>query len=263
MLKPVCCDVSLVELIPLGQTQAAAQTFLLTLESPGWTDWRPGQFVMLRPAAFGRELTWARPFSICAADEGRLTILFKRSGRGTDRLVGLTPGAQITVWGPLGNGFPRVDELGRPELLLAGGIGLAPFVGYGETHPAPERILLLFGHRLPLTAYPFQRIAARCNAQAYHEQSMEDLVRFINLVRKHMVVQIGRGSVLACGPLPFLRLVQASALEYGVTAYISLENSMACGIGACLGCVQPNTTGWPVQVCTKGPVFRADALAPL
>jgi len=71
---------------------------------------------------------------------------------------------------------------------------------------------------------------------------------------------IHQGLVLACGPLPFLRTAQRFALELGVRTQLSLENKMACGVGACLGCVSPDASGWPVQVCSEGPVFWADSI---
>lgn len=236
--------------------------YQLDLDAPGFGPSRPGQFLMLRPEAWGQELTWGRPFSLCEVweEEGaaRVRVFFQVVGRGTARLAQLKAGDEVTVWGPLGNGFALEPE--TETLLLAGGVGLAPFVGYALEHPAPERLRLLFGHRPELACYPYARIASRIACEQFREQCAEDIACFVDLLAER-VRDYRHGLILACGPLPFLRTVQRLALELGARAQLSLENRMACGVGACLGCVSPDKTGWPVQVCTKGPVFWAQDIS--
>lgn len=259
MSKASCVDLKVVETTPLGRDPGRGGVFFLRLEPPGWSEgWRPGQFVMLRPHCFGSELVWGRPLSICMEDEDGLVLLVQKAGRGTLKLADLAPGDPVTVWGPLGTGFAM--EADTPTLLLAGGIGLAPFLGYALRHPRPENLSLLFGHRAPIENYPWSRLEERIRAERFHEQGPGDLERFIGLVRQRMVENAGAGLALACGPDPFLRTVQALARELGARAQLSLENRMACGMGACLGCVANSPAGLPVQVCTKGPVFDAEAV---
>ena len=270
---PLCRDVSVLSLDRRASSDATeADLFTLRLRAPGWTGWRPGQFVMIRPHKSVRpDVLWGRPFSISQADEEELRLVFQVAGRGTSSLLELERGETVTVWGPLGNAF-AVSRSG-PTLLLAGGIGLAPFVGYIQRHPAPETLRLEFGHRLPVSCYPFDECS--CNdvaARNHPETSRDDLLHFISTLEEGIRSTAARGGlVLACGPMPFLRTVQQYAIQYNAKTQLSLETRMACGVGACLGCVvkssvpsEENTaTVTPkefsyVQTCTKGPVFWAD-----
>lgn len=211
---------------------------------------------MVRPPSWGLELTWARPLSIAWAGPEGLRLLFQVVGRGTSRLAGLRPGEPVTVWGPLGNGF-AVEE-GSETLLLAGGMGIAPFPGYARRHPRPERLSALFAHRLPLEMYP--ALGEYCPCATVRESSPRDLPAVIEGIRARVAAMPQNGLILACGPTPFMRTVRTAALEAGVRCQVSLENRMACGVGACLGCVVHRPAGLPAQTCTAGPVFWADEI---
>ncbi len=209
---------------------------------------------MLRPGAWDNELIWGRPFSICHADAETLTIFYQVVGRGTRKMADLKPGDSVVTWGPLGNGF----SLGQgAALMLAGGVGLAPFIGASLAHAHPERLRLVFGHRLDLGNYPWDMLPPAMSAENHHEEKPGDLDAFLarleQLIREHA----DQGPVLACGPTPFLRAVQRMALDCGAQAQLSLENRMACGVGACLGCVSEDPDGNRIQICTRGPVFPA------
>jgi dihydroorotate dehydrogenase electron transfer subunit len=190
---------------------------------------------------------------------------FQTAGRGTERLAKLREGDAVHVWGPLGNGFVVMPD--TPTLLLAGGVGIAPFIGYAQMHPKPWNLFLLFGHRAPADCYPLDGIGERIEMRAMHENGPEDLRRFIAAVESRMEEYAAHnGLALACGPLPFLRVVRNIASRRGLRAQLSLEARMACGVGACLGCVVKTTGQWPVpekrdafvQSCNHGPVFWAD-----
>jgi len=257
MPKPTCNDVAVLSVNPHGPEGLSHGLWLLELENPGWTGMRPGQFAMLRPVAWGFEPVWARPFSVCRATPDRLAFLIQAVGRGTRLLTGLKPGDQVTIWGPLGHAFNT--EPGVRTLMLAGGVGLAPFVEYCAAHPTPSNLTLLFGHRPPLSCYPYEDIARLANASAFRETSPQDIPRFVALIEEAMADHAG-GLALACGPTPFLRSVRAAALRLGVRCQLSLENRMACGIGACLGCVATDAEGHNIQTCTRGPVFWANEI---
>lgn len=253
LLKASCQDALVVETGLLGQGPAVGGVWKLVLEVPGWTFWRPGQFVMCRPDSFGQELIWGRPISIGDHADGLLTLYILVAGRGTEALTRLVPGQRCTVWGPLGNGF--AVEPAAPTLMLAGGIGIAPFAGYTRLHPEPSRLRLLFGHRLSLDSYPWTAFSS-IDAHGYLEQGPGDLDVFIAAMRAAMEGVAGeKGLALACGPLPFLRTVQRLARETGARTQLSLENRMGCGVGACLGCVAEDDQQRRVQVCSRGPVF--------
>ena len=260
-------EVSVVDNVPFGLPGQPARFFALRLERPAWDKWFPGQFVMVRPVGWALDMPWARPFSICRVSSHELVIFFQIAGRGTDRMGHLKRGDKVHVWGPLGNRFAM--EGGTPTLLLAGGIGIAPFVGYAERHPTQGVLTMLFGHRMPEDCYPVGSLGERIELEAHHEQSPADLQWFLAHIRNHMQAYAAKdGLVLACGPLPFLKSVQAMALETKARTQLSLESRMACGVGACLGCVTTTTDKWPVaakagqpvQTCTQGPVFWADQI---
>ena len=258
---------TVLDLVPFGNTGPDTQFFALRLSRPQWEGWQSGQFVMLRPDNFGKELPWARPFSICHVTSQHLVCFFKLAGRGTERIARLRPGDSVDVWGPLGSAF--AVEPDTPTLLLAGGMGIAPFVGYVHNHPQPWHVSMLFGHRDPVGCYPVDSINERIPVDILREQDPGDLDNLIFSMQERMADHAEQaGLVLACGPRPFLRTVRKFALELGVRTQISLENRMACGVGACLGCVckttdkwpEPERRNWPVQVCTRGPVFWADQI---
>ncbi|MBF0482747.1 MAG: dihydroorotate dehydrogenase electron transfer subunit [Desulfovibrionaceae bacterium] len=221
--------------------------------------------MMLRPRAFALEPLWARPFSIYALTPKTISFFIQVAGRGTAVLAGLEPGAPLTVWGPLGNAFAVEPEV--RTLILAGGVGIAPFAAYAKSHPEPSRLSLVFGCRPPVAAYPYKEIAGIAAAEHFRERGPGDIETFIALLGER-IRAFRDGLILACGPQPFLLTVKRLAREHGARLQISLENRMACGVGACLGCVtkakvagdSPEQAFANVQVCTKGPVFWADQI---
>ncbi len=252
-----CHDVKVIRITPHGPEGLANGLWLLELENPGFGPVRPGQFAMLRPPSWGFDPMWGRPLSICRALPDRLVFHFQVVGRGTTKLAELSPGDAVTIWGPLGNGF--AVEPGVKTLMLAGGIGIAPFVEYAAAHPSPGQLSLLFGHRPPVSCYPFEDLSRLVAAESFQDKSAQDIPRFVALMEEHMAAHAG-GLALACGPTPFLKAVKSAAGRLGVRCQVSLENRMACGVGACLGCVCQDEEGHNVQTCTKGPVFWADKI---
>ena len=253
-----CLDVAILSVEPVGPEGARYGCYFLELENPGFAPAVAGQFVMVRPAAFGSNPVWPRPFSICRLTPDKLTLFVQACGRGTDILCRLVPGDTVTVWGPLGQGFALDPE--TPTVMLAGGVGIAPFVEYAATHPAPQNLSLVFGHRQPLSCYPFEAMAGGlARATAFHETSPAELADFIALLEK-TVAEYAGGLILACGPRPLLVTVARLSRRFGARAQVSLENRMACGVGGCLGCVEKNALGSFVQTCTEGPVFWVEEL---
>jgi dihydroorotate dehydrogenase electron transfer subunit len=185
----------------------------------------PGQFFMLE--APGRVLP--RPFSLCTAPKGELGFLVDPVGPGTEAIAALEPGDRIAVFGPLGSGF-RLD-VPRP-LLVGGGIGMAPFPYLSEALERPPAIL---GFR---TAEHAEAAALLPNAEVV-----------IDPVLVSDVMPLER-DVLACGPEPMLEAVRALA----PSAQLAWEAPMACGYGACYGCVVP-VDGELVRLCVEGPVL--------
>ena len=264
MISPARTDLPVTDHLPFSRPGEPG-FFALMLENPGWIHWLPGQFVMLRPHAWGSELTWARPFSISRVSSQSLVLFYQVVGRGTSRIAKLVSGDKVTVWGPLGTGF--AVEPARPTLLLAGGIGIAPFYGYADRHPSPEHLSMLFGHRQISDCYPMDSLSQIIDVEHFRERTPADLPVFQDMIRARMKACRSKdGIALACGPMPFLRMIWEYALEIGLPTQLSLEQRMACGVGACLGCVtrtsmhwaDPEKAGLPVQTCTSGPVFWAE-----
>lgn len=200
---------------------------LLCLERGGLESGRPGQFFMLE--APGRLLP--RPMSLCLAPPGELAFLVEPIGPGTRALCALTPGDAIHVLGPLGNGFDLDVE--RP-LLVAGGIGIAPMPYLREALGGAPAIL---GFRSELHA------EAACLLPDAEVVVEPELVTDL----------LGEdpGDVLACGPEPMLEAVRRAVPG----AQLAWEAPMACGYGACFGCVV-ELEGRYARLCVEGPVLR-------
>lgn len=268
MISPVRTELTVTDNVPFGQPvsgpSGSYRFYALTLERPAWKSWRPGQFIMLRPVQDSEGTTWARPLSICRVTSQSLVLFFRVVGPGSDRLSRLKSGDRVVVWGPLGTSFDMRPD--TPTLLLARGVGIAPFAGYADVHPAPASLFMLFGHGLPSNNYPTDAMAARMEMENMRDRTPAELEHFHKVVREKMMEYKDHGGMcLACGPMPFLKRVWESALELDLPTQLSLEERMACGTGACLGCTtitskhwpDPVRAGLPVQTCTSGPVFWA------
>jgi len=200
---------------------------LIRLERGGLDPGLPGQFFMLE--APGRVLP--RPFSLCLAPKGELAFLVDPIGPGTRAIAGLERGDAIRVTGPLGNGYDLT--VGRP-LLVGGGIGIAPFPYLSECLGQPPAVL---GFR---TAH---------HAEAAGLVPRAEVVLDPTLVTD--ALPDDPGDILACGPEPMLDAV--ARLVPG--AQLAREAPMACGYGACYGCVVPRDGAY-VRLCVEGPVLR-------
>ena len=210
--------------------EAVGPYTLLRVDCGGLDPGAPGQFFMLE--APGRVLP--RPFSLCLAPEGELGFLVDPIGPGTRAIAGLEPGDAIRVTGPLGNGFDL--SVARP-LLVGGGIGVAPFPYLSERLGSPPALL---GFR---TAHHAEAAALVPNAEVVLDPTLVT-----------DALPDDPGDVLACGPEPML---DAVALRVP-GAQLACEAPMACGYGACYGCVVPRDGSY-VRLCIEGPVLLAGA----
>ncbi len=248
-----CVDLRVLELVPLD----GKEFFILRLCSPKWK-YRPGQFVMIRPISWGYDPFLPRPFSISNLDEDKLEIFFQVRGRGTKKLAELSPNDVVKVWGPLGNGF-EIDK-SLPILILAGGMGIAPFLGLIKNHPYPENIEIIFGHRKDLSCYPLKNISKKILIWTIRDRTERDLLRLKKAIQVKIEGYSADGQIFACGPLPFLKMVHTLCISKKTQLQISLERPMACGIGVCLGCSIPGPFNKNFQVCKHGPVFKCEDL---
>ena len=251
----------------VSQKKIAPQIYDLWLETELAKDTHAGQFVAVYPHSAATLLP--RPISICEVDRdrSRLRLGYRVAGKGTAEFSACSAGEKLEVLGVLGNGFPVEKAVGRKVLLMAagkrvflmgGGIGIPPMLQLAKELEAEKYILL--GYRdqdlflqEDLEQYG-QVFLATEDGSAGVQGNVMDIIR----VRK-----LQADVIMACGPLPMLRAIKNYAAEQGMDAYISLEERMACGVGACLGCVcrtkavDHHSHVNNARICTDGPVFEA------
>ncbi len=218
----------------------------------------PGQFISVYTKDASKLLP--RPISICETDGRRLRIVYRVVGGGTAEFSGYNSGDKVHILGPLGNGFPidRNALAGRRAILIGGGIGVPPMlelakriqddpdivVGYRNADTFLDKELKLYGN---LTV-------------ATDDGSLGTHGTVIDAIKAN---NISGDVIYACGPTPMLRAVKQYAADNGIEAWLSLEEKMACGIGACLACVCRSTEvdGHSMvhnkRICKDGPVFNA------
>ncbi len=234
---------------------------VLHADDPGGPRPAAGQFYMLAAARrwgggeSGRPFL-PRAFSVLRAPaEGvELHFLIEDVGPGTARLCELDAGDGLRLVGPLGVGF-RPPGDGRRPLLVGGGVGIAPLAIWQDT---------LGGHVVPLLGFRDEPHAAGAELLGRARVATDDgSVGHHGLVTELLVAElesgVGAAEVYACGPPPMLEAVRAICEERSVPAQLALESGMACGYGACFGCVVPTRTGY-VRLCVDGPVLDAAAL---
>ena len=238
-----------------GNEAVGAYRLISVLDSDGPRDPRPGQFYMLsadeRWGGGSDERPYLpRAFSFARAhSDGTLDFLLEDVGPGTRRLCELRAGDGLWLLGPLGIGF-RAPEGGRRALLVGGGVGIAPLAIWQDAIGAPA--LLGF------------RDAAHAEGAALLREARvatdDGSVGFHGLVTELLREEVDDSCmVYACGPPPMLEAVRALCEAKDVPAQLALESGMACGYGACFGCVVATRAGY-VRLCVDGPVLDAGDL---
>lgn len=225
----------------------------------------PGQFVHVLPPS--TELMLRRPFSIMTVDKtaGSVTFLFRVIGDGTKSLSEAKHGDSIDIIGPLGNGFPV--DLNRPAIIAGGGVGIPPLVYLAQflrkENPA-QKTQVFLGARNPetmLCVENFRELGIEpvlatedgsLGVKGYVTDAM-------NLSRDSMLED---SVIYSCGPVPMLSAISRWAKTNGLKCFVSMENKLGCGIGACLGCSIPVRTEQGSiryeRVCCDGPAFDSD-----
>ncbi len=215
----------------------------------------PGQFVSIYCKEGSRLLP--RPISICEAlpDKGQLRVVYRVVGAGTKEFSKLHAGAEIEVMGPLGNGYTLRD---KKAVLIAGGIGIPPMLELAKRLDCEKTIVLGYRDELFLTEdfAPYGKVVLASEDGRHGTKG-----NVLDAIREQAV----DGDVIyACGPIPMLRAIKEYGLSNGMEVQISMEEKMACGIGACLACVCNSTEvdGHSYvknkRICKDGPVFFAE-----
>jgi dihydroorotate dehydrogenase electron transfer subunit len=233
-------------LIGLGGTDAAGTTF-------------PGQFFMLK---CGGDLSplWRRPFSICDLLGEELLFMVRTYGRGSRHLASRRVGDEVALVGPLGRPL-EVDDAEASHVLVAGGIGLAPFPLVArrllEANPASD-IVLIYGEKTasaavdPTHLLPGVRIVVTTDDGSLGKKgtAVQVLAEYLEATPV--------ATVVACGPRPMLKAIQEHPAARGVRLVFFMEELMACGFGTCMGCVTGVRDGdrtTYVRICREGPVM--------
>jgi dihydroorotate dehydrogenase electron transfer subunit len=219
-------------------------------------DARPGQFIMVR-GEWGRDPLLPRAFSILRTlPRGECELLVKAAGRGTRLLELVEAGARLQVLGPLGRPFPAPAAA---QLLVAGGVGLAPLLWHAEVaHAAGIETRMCYGARSELDLVLLEQIPGELHL------TTEDGSRGLHGRVTAAVEKLAHPgtTILTCGPNPMMKAVAEIARARGIDCYVSVEGEMACGIGACLGCAYPTVAqDRPFHyACVDGPVFDANKI---
>lgn len=243
----------------ISQVNVADGIYSMWLECEAAKTAKPGQFISMYTDDGSKLLP--RPISICEidAENSKLRVVYRVTGEntGTKLFSQKTAGDTIPVVGPLGNGFPLEEGKGKKAFLMGGGIGVPPILELAKQLDAEEKQIVV-GYR---NAEVFLKEEFENNGKLYiatEDGSVGTKGNVMDAIRENA---LSADIIYACGPTPMLRAIKAYAEENGITCYISLEERMACGIGACLACVcktkevDHHSNVHNKRICKDGPVF--------
>jgi len=219
----------------------------------------PGQFVEIK-VSDGTDPLLRRPISIHGVSKQGVRLIYEVIGSGTQLLSERNAGDFLDVIGPLGNGF-KYDK--RENILVAGGMGVAPLVFLAEKIKLDRPIVLVGARKKEqvLCSQEFKTLGCKLmlatdDGSLGFKGKVTDLLKEILLKKSQADKPV---SIYACGPQPMLKAVALLSCANNIVSQLSLERHMACGFGACLGCVVSTKTGYK-RVCKDGPVFSGEEL---
>ena len=222
---------------------------------------KPGQFISVYTQ--DKSALLPRPISICETDitNSRLRIVYRVAGKGTAEFSRYKTGHRVDILGTLGNGFPLEKAEGKRLFLMGGGIGIPPMLAVAKAVKNTTSVDVIVGYRDKelFLADDLQKYAAV--HVATEDGSVGTKGNVMNVIEEEKLVA---DIIFACGPMPMLRAIKQYAAKKGIEAYLSLEERMACGVGACLGCVvktkevDHHSHVNNARICTDGPVYNAE-----
>jgi len=249
----------------LSNKHVAADHYLLQLKQE-WLGKHscPGQFVNVKVEEDTTAPLLRIPLGIHKIEKEGISLLYKVVGDGTKKLSEKNKGAEIGILGPLGTGFDLspLGKKGAEAVLISGGHGIAPlFVLAEEILKKKRKVKFLIGTRTKehvLCAAELWEMGAEVYV-ATEDGTLGKKGYVTCLLGEHLKGDMKNTTVYSCGPKPMLAAVSEVAEMYDVPAQVSLDEYMACGIGACLGCAIKTKSGYKL-VCTDGPVFDSKEL---
>ena len=244
----------------VSQEEIGKDIFSLWLQTDQMAQYaRPGQFLSLYTGNAGKLLP--RPISICEIDKetSRIRLVYRVTGKntGTEAFSKMQPGDKIEALGPLGNGFPLEEAEGKKVFLIGGGIGIPPMLETAKQLNAQKTAVLGYRDELFLN----EEFAKYADVYvATEDGSSGTKGNVLNAIQEKA---LEADVIFACGPTPMLRALKEYAAANHITCWISMEERMACGIGACLACVckskekDAHSNVHNKRICKDGPVFLA------
>ena len=244
--------------VVVSQEQLSNGIFSMWLKTEAAASAKPGQFISMYTTDGTKLLP--RPISICEINKeaGELRVVYRVTGEntGTKQFSQMKAGDVIPVIGPLGNGFPLEKAEGKKAFLMGGGIGVPPILELAKQLNCEKQIVV--GYR---DADTFLREQFEANGTVYISTEDGSVGTKGNVMNAIAENNLSADIIYACGPTPMLRAIKNYAETNGIECYISLEERMACGIGACLACVckskekDHHTHVHNKRICKEGPVF--------
>ena len=247
-----------VKAIVFRQTERATDIYDMWIETDLAKDAKPGQFINIYPK--NESTLLPRPISICEVDkeENRMRVVYRVAGSGTKEFSNYHAGAKISILGNLGNGFPVEEGKGKKIFIMGGGIGIPPLLQLAKELDGEKQIIV--GYRNS-ELFLQEDLAKQGTVYiATEDGSVGTKGNVIDVItEKALTADV----IYACGPMPMLRAIKEYATKHNIKAYLSLEEKMACGVGACLGCVcktkeiDHHSHVHNTRICADGPVFEA------
>ena len=244
--------------VVVSQEQLADNIFSMWIQTEAAASAKPGQFISMYTNDGTKLLP--RPISICEIDKvnGRLRVVYRVTGEktGTKEFSQMKAGDTIPVVGPLGNGFPLEKAEGKKAFLMGGGIGVPPILELAKQLNCEKQIVV--GYR---DEHTFLKEQFEANGTLFISTEDGSVGTKGNVMHAIAENNLTADIIYACGPTPMLRAIKNYAEENGIECYISLEERMACGIGACLACTckskekDHHSNVNNKRICKDGPVF--------
>ena len=244
----------------LSQKEIAPRIFDMWIATELAACAKAGQFIGVYPK--DRSTLLPRPISICQVNDKKdaLRIVYRIAGQGTAEFSSYCEGDSVEILGTLGNGFPTEAAEGKKVFLMGGGIGIPPMLELARELPASTEKQIIVGYR---DDQLFLKEDLEKNGTVYiatEDGSVGTKGNVIDAIKENA---LEADVIYACGPMPMLRALKAYAAEHDMDCFISMEERMACGIGACLACVcktkdkDAHSNVNNKRICKEGPVFDA------